>query len=70
MKLARHYIGGEWRGGDAALRDSFNPADGSVLGQFHPGSQALADEAAQVARQAFFSSGWAASPRQRAQAIY
>jgi acyl-CoA reductase-like NAD-dependent aldehyde dehydrogenase len=70
MKLARHYIDGEWRGGDAALRDSFNPADGSVLGQFHPGSTALADEAAQVARQAFFSSGWAASPRQRAQALH
>ena len=70
MKLARHYIDGEWRGGDAALRDSFNPADGSVLGQFHAGSKALADEAAQAARQAFFATGWPASPRQRAQALF
>ena len=69
MKLARHYIDGEWRGGDAALRDSFNPADGSVLGQFHPGSKALADEAAQVARRAFSETGWTGSPRHRAQAL-
>jgi betaine-aldehyde dehydrogenase len=70
MKLARHYINGEWRGGDAALRDSFNPADGAVLGQFHPGSKALADEAAQVARHAFFSTGWSGSPRLRAQVLF
>lgn len=70
MKLARHYIDGEWRGGDAALRDGFNPADGSVPGQFRPGSKALADEAAQVARRTFFRTGWTGSPRQRAQALY
>lgn len=70
MKIARHYINGEWHGGDDALQDSFNPADGSVLGQFHPGSKALADAATQAAKRAFFGTGWAASPRLRAQVLF
>ena len=50
MSVARHYIKGTWLDGTAPLRDSVNPADGSVLGQFHPGSKALMDQAAANAR--------------------
>lgn len=67
---ARHYIGGTWIEGDAPLADSVNPADDSVLGQFRPGNRALAEEAARVAREAFFASPWASSPRLRAQALF
>jgi betaine-aldehyde dehydrogenase len=70
MKIAKHYIDGQWVEGSAPLRDSVNPADGSVLGQFHPGSQALLDQAAANARATFFASGWAASPRLRAQVLF
>ncbi len=70
MKIARHHINGQWIEGTAPLRDSVNPADGSVLGQFHPGSKALADQAAKVARDTFFASNWGASPRQRAAMLY
>ena len=70
MKIARHYINGAWLDGDAPLRDSVNPADGSVLGQFHPGSSALLDQAAANARETFFSGTWAASPRLRAQVLF
>jgi betaine-aldehyde dehydrogenase len=70
MTVARHYIDGSWLEGTAPLRDSVNPADGSVLGQFHPGSRALLDQAAASARETFFASDWAASPRLRAQVLY
>lgn len=70
MQIARHYINGEWLGGEAPLRDSLNPADGSVLGQFHPGSAALLDVAAKNARETFFASDWAGAPRLRAQMLY
>ncbi|MCB1366335.1 MAG: aldehyde dehydrogenase family protein [Rhodobacteraceae bacterium] len=68
--IARHYIDGAWLEGDAPLRDSINPADGSVLGQFYPGSAALLDQAASVARATFFASNWAAAPRLRAQVLF
>ena len=70
MNVARHFINGTWQEGGALLRDSVNPADGSVLGQFHPGSTALLDQAAANARATFFASNWAASPRMRAAALY
>ncbi len=70
MQIARHYINGEWLGGEAALRDSLNPADGSALGQFHPGSAALVDAAAKNARETFFAADWAGAPRLRAQMLY
>lgn len=66
---ADNYIGGEWiASGNVA--DSTNPADGSVLGQFSPGSRALADQAAAQARRTFDESHWSASPRLRAQVLY
>lgn len=70
MRIAKHYIDGQWLAGDAPLRDSVNPSDGSVVGQFHPGSKALLDQAVGVARETFFKSIWAASPRLRAQVLF
>jgi len=70
MKVAQHFINGAWLDGSAPLRDSVNPADGSVLGQFHPGSAALLDQAASNARATFFASNWGAAPRQRAAALF
>lgn len=67
---ARNHIDGAWVEGDAPPRDSLNPADGSVVGRFHPGSAALVDAAATAARATFFDGTWAASPRLRAQVMY
>jgi len=67
---AMNYIDGEWIDGGSAPGESINPADDAVLGRFFPGSKALVDEAAAVARNTFFTSGWAASPRLRAQVLY
>ncbi|WP_114965127.1 aldehyde dehydrogenase family protein [Alkalilacustris brevis] len=69
MTPARHYINGEWLG-QGALRDSLDPATGAVLGQYHAGSKALAEEAAASARRAFFGTNWQTSPRQRADALF
>lgn len=66
---ARHYIGGQWLA-EGALGDSLNPADDTVLGQYHAGSAALTDQAARLARETFFASSWAHAPRQRAQALF
>ncbi|MEM6634481.1 MAG: aldehyde dehydrogenase family protein [Pseudomonadota bacterium] len=67
---AQQFIAGEWVAGAGPQENSVNPANLSVVGQFHPGSRALADQAASAARAAFFQTDWAASPRIRAQAIY
>jgi len=68
--LARHYIAGQWRDDGGSPAASTNPADGTTIGHFAPGSAALVDEAAQAARAAFFDTAWAASPRLRAQAMF
>lgn len=67
---AKHFIAGEWVEGEGPPGDSVNPADGNRIGQFHVGSRAIADEAARVARETFFGSSWAQSPRLRAQALF
>lgn len=69
METARHYINGEWLT-DGALDDSVNPADGTLLGRYHRGSAALADQAAAVARATFFGSDWQVNPRLRAQVLF
>jgi len=66
---AKHFIGGEWIG-DGPLCDSVNPATLEALGQHHLGSERLTNQAASAAREAFFTSPWAASPRLRAQVLY
>ena len=70
LEPARHFIAGEWVASDGATDDSVNPATGERLGRFHPGSKALADEAARAARRAFFGTVWAQSARLRAQALH
>ena len=67
---ARHYIGGTWREGAGDLGTSTNPADFSAVGQFHPGSAALTDEACAVARDTFFTTDWAHNPRLRSKAMF
>jgi len=67
---AKNYINGKWVEGGAESGESVNPADGAVLGRYYPGSKALVDEAAAVARKTFMTTGWAASPRLRAQVLY
>lgn len=69
MTAALNYIGGEWLAG-AGARDSLNPADGSVLGAYEPGTKALADQAAALARETFETTGWASSPRLRAAVLF
>jgi betaine-aldehyde dehydrogenase len=69
MTTALNYIGGEWVKG-AGARDSLNPADGSVLGSYEPGTKALADQAAALARSTFETTGWASSPRLRAAVLF
>lgn len=69
MTAALNYIGGEWVKG-AGARDSLNPADGSVLGSYEPGTKALADQAAALARETFETTGWASSPRLRAAVLF
>lgn len=68
--VARHYIAGAWRDEGAAPAESANPADGSVLGRFVPGTKALAEEASRSARRTFEVGTWAMSPRLRAQALH
>jgi betaine-aldehyde dehydrogenase len=70
LQPARHFIDGAWVAGDAPLADSMNPATGTTLGTYHPGSAALADQATQAARTAFFGTSWAQNPRLRAQALF
>ena len=70
LEPARHYIAGDWVAGEGPMGDSVNPATYETLGRFHPGSAALAEEAARVARETFFGTSWAQSPRLRAQALF
>ncbi len=68
-RTALNYLNGEWMGTDSSS-ESLNPADGGVLGSYSPGSRALADQAAAIARQTFDHTAWAASPRLRADVLY
>lgn len=69
MTTARHYINGDWVA-EGPLGDSYDPATGAVLGRYHAGSAALANQASASARQAFFGTNWTTSPRQRAEALF
>jgi betaine-aldehyde dehydrogenase len=63
---ARHWIRGEWVGGDNGTFPSINPANGKVLGQAAHGGAGEAKAAIDAARDAFENSAWASSPRLRA----
>lgn len=69
MSVAFNYINGEWVEG-VSPRESINPATGKVLGSYHPGTKALADQAAAIARATFETTAWAASPRLRAAVLF
>ena len=69
MNIACHYIAGEWVA-DGPLSESVDPATQAVLGQAHGGSAALANQAAAVARETFFTTDWAENPRARAAAMF
>jgi acyl-CoA reductase-like NAD-dependent aldehyde dehydrogenase len=69
LPIASNYMGGEWITSDATA-ESTNPADGTVLGHYSPGSKSLADQAAAVARKTFDEGSWAASPRLRAAVLH
>ena len=66
--IAGHHINGQTVA-SGAVDDSLNPANQTVLGQYHKGSSQLVDQAATAARSAFFSHDWSANPRLRAQAL-
>ncbi len=67
--LAQNYIDGEWVAGPEAARISLNPGTGELLGEYHPGTEALTHHAITAARAAFDQGTWAASPRLRAQVL-
>ena len=69
LPTADNYINGEWIAGSGTA-ESINPADGSVLGHYGPGTATLADQAVAVARETFDRTGWAASPRLRAAVLF
>ena len=69
MTAARHYINGHWVN-EGILAKSVNPADLSTLGSYHVGSAELTNQAAAVAREAYFRHDWAANPRLRAQVLF
>ncbi|MBU1314458.1 MAG: aldehyde dehydrogenase family protein [Alphaproteobacteria bacterium] len=69
LPTADNYINGEWIAGSGTA-ESTNPADGSVLGHYGPGTAALAHQAVAVARETFDRTGWAASPRLRAAVLF
>lgn len=66
---AENFLNGEWIGG-AATAASINPADGSMLGYYVPGTKTLADQAVAVARETFERTDWASSPRLRAAVLF
>lgn len=67
---ARHFIAGEWVAEGGVAEDSIDPSTFAALGRYYPGNAALADQAAKAAREAFFATAWAASPRLRAEALF
>src|SRR5690606_4264505 len=70
LPVALNFVSGEWLTGGQAPLESVNPAYGSVLGHYHPGSAALTGQAVASARAAFDEGTWAASPRLRAAALF
>ena len=69
MQTAKHYIDGNWID-KGEKRASTNPADNSLVGNYHVGSKALVDQAAGVSRSVFFNTSWQASPRLRASVLF
>jgi len=66
--VAENFVNGSWHGGGDRL-NSLDPASGTVLGEYVPGSVALIDEAVASARYAFDHTQWASAPRLRAEVL-
>lgn len=69
MKIATHYIDGEWitaAGRAEQLADLINPADSEVAARYAEGGEAEAAAAVTSARKAFDTGTWRQSPRLRA----
>ena len=72
MKLAKHYINGEWLAAveiKANTANNINPATGDVVAEFCDGGVAEAKAAVQSATDAFFQSGWSHNARLRAEIL-
>lgn len=66
--IAKHYIAGEWVDGPGRTA-SFDPANGTIVGEAELGSAALGGQAIDAARAAFETSTWAVDPRLRARVL-
>ncbi len=67
---ALHFIGGEWIDApDAPLVSAFDPSTGEHSADHRAGTSALAGQAVATAREAFETTSWSKSPRQRAAAL-
>lgn len=65
---ARHWINGEWVASDRTAT-SYNPADGSALGDFHVGGRSEAHAAITAARDAFGDTTWSRDRALRSRAL-
>jgi betaine-aldehyde dehydrogenase len=67
LKKACHYLGGEWiRDAHATESPCFDPATGEPVASVTNGGAAEATRAVELAREAFETTHWAHTPRQRA----
>jgi len=72
MKLAKHYIEGEWLAAidiKAATQNNINPATGEMVTQFCDGGRAEAEAAVQAAKRAFNATAWRRNARLRAELL-
>lgn len=71
VRTYQNYIGGEWTSSvTGELFDSINPANGELVARVQCSNEDDAHRAAGVASEAFYGTGWAFSPAQRAQALF
>jgi betaine-aldehyde dehydrogenase len=57
LEMARHWIGGSWLASEL-VTDSYNPANGRLLGRFADGGEDEARTAVGAARRAFAATAW------------
>lgn len=72
MKLAKHYIQGEWLAAieiEAITQSNTNPATGELVAEFCDGGQAEAQAAVLAAKQAFTQTDWRRNARLRAELL-
>lgn len=66
---ANHWIDGRWIDSGTSKAETLNPADNKVVGYYALGSEALTDQAVDVARKVFEAGHWSTKPRLRAQVL-